>query len=462
MTLFQAESLLDRGSTAVPQALQTQNLYGKFDLQHQPRSPYPVGQAILAVPYVWFVREVLVPLTNSAHDRTAVFYLESFGAALSSAMCAAAALSFFFLIVRRLGVATRDALLVSGCVAVGTFLFPYSGYFFSEPLSALLLLIASYVLFGRDAAVSSERALLSGLILGVAVWVRPTMVLAAGVFALAILARNKPGRWKSAVLSLLIPALSGLAYLAWNKHLFGNAFDFGYPDFAELGKHLNTFQTPFYVGLTGLLFSPGKSVFLYCPLLVLAFYGLRRLWTIDPGLALLCGGLPLLYLLFYMRYTQWEGGYCPGPRYLLPSIIVCCLALAPLMQSGSSALRKAIFVLAIIGFGVQVIAYSTSFLEDEVGGQRYYDQHFDYRMSYDPMVSQTKHLLTYLGGKPAPLGLGFDRWFVFLHKLGIQAGTLVAIAIVPLGLAIWSFWMLRRVWIESAEKESAILGVSRS
>jgi hypothetical protein len=318
------------------------------------------------------------------------------------------------------------------------------------------------VLFGRDAAVSSESALLSGLILGFAVWVRPTMVLAAGVFALAILARNKPGRWKSAVLSLLIPALSGLAYLAWNKHLFGNAFDFGYPDFAELGKHLNTFQTPFYVGLTGLLVSPGKSVFLYCPLLVLALYGLRRLWTIDRGLALLCGGLPLLYLLFYMRYTQWEGGYCPGPRYLLPSVIVGCLALAPLMQSGSSALRKAIFLLAIIGFGVQVVAYSTSFLEDEVGGQRYYDQHFDYRMSYDPMVSQTKRLFAYLGGKPAPLGLGFDRWFVFLHKLGIRTGTLIAIAIVPLGLAIWSFWMLRRSWIESTEKHSAILGLCGS
>ena len=451
MTLFQAESLLDRGSTAVPQALQTQNLYGKFDLQHQPRSPYPAGQATLAVPYLWLVREVLVPLAGVARDRTAVFYLESFGATLSSATFAAAAMSLFFLIVRRLGLARCDALLLTLCVSLGTLIFPYSGYFFSEPLSTLLFLAAAYVLFGRETAVSSKPALLCGLLLGFAVWVRPTMVLAAGVFTLAILIRDKREGWKTAALALVIPAISGFGYLAWNKYLFGNAFDFGYPEMAELGKHLNTFQTPFYVGLTGLLFSPGKSVFLYCPLLVLAIYGLRRLWNIDRGLAVLCAGLPLLYLLFYMRYTQWEGGYSTGPRYLLPSIIVCCMALAPLMQSGSGALRKGIVALAIIGFGVQIVAYSTSFLEDEVGGHRYYDERFDYRMSYNPMVSQTERLFAYFGGKPAPLGLGFDRWFVFLHKLAIQTGILVAIAIVPLGLAIWSFWMLRQVWEESAD-----------
>ena len=451
MTLFQSESLLDRGSTAVPQALQAQNLYGKFDLQHRPRSPYPAGQALLATPFVWFAREVLLRLPSVPQDRTAAFYLESFGATLSSATFAAAAMSIFFLFVRRLGLGNRDALFLSACVAFGTLLFPYSGYFFSEPLSTLLLLAAAYVLFDGEGSVSGIRVLLCGLLLGFAVWVRPTLVLASGVFALAILVREGRNGLKNALLVLLIPAVSGLGYLSWNKHLFGNAFDFGYPQIAELGKHLNTFQTPFHIGLAGLLFSPGKSVFLYFPLLILAICGISRLWRIDRGLAFVCAALPVVYLLFYMQYTQWEGGYCTGPRYMLPSTIVCCLALAPLLRSNSRAFRKSILALALIGFAVQIISYSTSFLEDEVGGHRYYDQNFDYRMTYNPMVSQTQRLFTYLSGKPAPLGLGFDRWFVFLHKLGIGTGTLVAIAIVPLGLAIWSFWMLTQVWIRSGE-----------
>lgn len=460
MTLFQAESLIERGSTAVPQALQTGNFYGKYDLQHQPRSPYPAGQAILAVPYVWFARDVIGRLPGVVLDRTTLFYLEGFGATLSSATFAAGAISVFFLLLRRVDVNVRDSIILTALVAFGTFLFPYSGYFFSEPLSTLLFLLAAYTLFAVDAAVTYSRGILAGIILGFSVWVRPTMVLAAGMFALALYAREQSKRWNLAACVLLLPAISAIGSLGWNKHLFGRALEFGYPETAELGKHLNSFQTPFYVGLTGLLLSPGKSVFLYCPLLVVAIYGLRKLWHVDRGIAMLSAGLPLLHLVFYMTYTQWEGGYCPGPRYLLPSAIVCCLGLAPIMQSGSKALRRTVFTLAIIGFAVQLITYSTSFLEDQVNGRGYYDAHFDYRLSYAPLVTQTERLLAYAGGRPAPLGLGFDRWFVFLSKLGISSGTLVLIAIPPLVLAIWSFWVLRRAWID-ADQTSSEAGILR-
>jgi hypothetical protein len=467
MTLFQAESLIENGTTAVPQSLQAQNFYGKYDLHHQPRSPYPAGQAILAVAFVWFAGSVVSHLPGVAQDRTTQFYLEGFAATLSSAMFAALGMGVFFLLLRRLQLTLRDAIAVTACVAFATLLFPYSGYFFSEPLTTLLLLCTAYTLFGSDAPLSRRRAISAGVLLAFAVWVRPTMVLAAGVFTLAIAIREKVSKWRSVVLALAIPGISAIGYLAWNKHLFGRAFEFGYPDTAELGKHLNTFTTPFHVGLFGLLFSPGKSIFLYFPPVVLAVWGLRRLWKFDRGLAILCGVLPLVYLLFYARYTQWEGGYCVGPRYMLPSLIVCCVALAPVMQCASRRLRNAVFALALLGFVVQIVSYSTSFLEDQVGGAQYYDTRFDYRLSYNPMLSQTQRLWHYLHGAPAPLGLGFDRWPVFLSKLGIKTGTLLVIAIPPLVLAIWSFWALRRSWInaeliDAEEPSMASAGVDAS
>ena len=444
MTLFQTESLIERRSTAVPQSLGTQNFYGKFDVQGQPRSPYPAGQAILAVPYVWFGRNVLARLPGIPAGATAAFYLDGFAATLSSATCAAAAMSVFFLLLRRLTLRTRDSLILTACVAFGTLLFPYSGYFFSEPLAALLLIGATYVLFGREAAPTRTQAVTAGIFLGLAGWVRPTLFLALLVFLLAIILRGGARCWKFAALTAIFPAASALAYLTWNQHLFGRVLDFGYPETAEFGKHLNTFQTPFYVGLAGFLVSPGKSIFLYSPLLVAAIFGMRSLWRRDRGLATLCAGLPLLYLLFYMRYTQWEGGYCNGPRYLLPSIVVSCLALGPLMQSRTT--RHVIAVLAVLGFLVQAVTYSTSFLEDQVGGGGYYDARFNYRLAYDPIITQAQRSLAYVSGKAAPLGLGFDRWFIFLQKLGISAGTLVVIAVLPLTLALWSFSALWRVW----------------
>jgi len=453
MTLFQAESLIERGSTAVPQSLGTQNFYGKFDLRGQPRSPYPAGQAMLAVPFVWLGRCAFARLPGVPQDTTTSFYLEGFAATLSSATFAAAAMAVFFLLLRRLELSTQDSLLLTSCVAFGTLLFPYSGYFFSEPLSALLLLSATYVLFGGESEATRTQAITAGIVLGFAGWVRPTMFLAVAIFALAVMVRGGAHRWKVAAVTAGLPAISAFGYLAWNKHLFGRALEFGYPETAEFGKHLNTFQTPFYVGLTGFLASPGKSIFLYSPLLVLAIFGIRSLWRRDHGLATVCAGLPALYLLFYMRYTQWEGGYCNGPRYLLPSVIVCCLALAPLIQlktqSKARPMRRFIVILAVLGFAVQVVTYSTSFLEDQVGGGGYYDARFNYRLSYNPIVTQTQRFIAYWSGKPAALGLGLDRWFLFLHKLGIDAGTLVVIAILPLTLAIWSFWILRRIWYAS-------------
>jgi len=456
MTLFEAESLLVRGSTAVPQALETQNFYGKFDLHGQPRAPYPAGQALLAVPYLWLGRETLLRLPGLPKDTIVSLYLEAFAATLSSAVFAAGAMAFFFLLLRRMALNLRDSLLLTVCVAFGTLLLPYSGYFFSEPLSALLLTSAAYFLSDLKTVSTRTQAALVGIILGFAGWVRPTMFLAVAVFLLAIVVRGAAHRWKLAAMTALPAAVSGLSYLAWNKYLFGRAFEFGYPEMAEFGKHLNTFQTPFYVGLAGFLLSPGKSAFLYSPLLVLAILGIPSLWKQDRGLATLCVGLPITYLLFYMRYTQWEGGYCVGPRYLLPSIVVCCLAVAPLLQSQARGVRYAVGVLAVLGFLVQGITASTNFLEGQVvvqgqvGGGAYYDAHFNYRLSYDPIITQGRRLLDYALGKPAPLGLGFDRWFVFLHKLGINAGTLVVIAIVPLALAIWSFWALRRIWYAAA------------
>lgn len=454
MAIFQAESLIDRGSTAVPQSLQANDFYGTYDLKHQPRSPYPPGQAILAVPYEWFARKVIARLPGVAHDRTTVFYVEGFGATLSSATFAAAAMGVFFLFLRRLQLSPREALWLTIYVAFGTYLFPYSGYFFSEAISALLFLLAAFALFGSGHPLTPKRATVAGLILGFSLWVRPTMVLAAGIFGLATIIGDWRKRWKHAFLVLLFPGLSGLGYLVRNKLLFGRALEFGYPDVAELGKQLNTFHTPFYLGLTGFLLSPGKSVFLYCPLLILAIYGMGKLWKIERGLTTICCGLPLVYLLFYMRYTQWEGGFCPGPRYLLPSVIVCCLGLAPSVSTRSPRLKQTVLALACIGFAVQIITYSTSFFEDQAAGN-YYDGFFNYRMAYNPMVTQTERLVAYIGGKSAPLGMGFDRWFVFLSKLGVSRGTLAVIAIPPLILAIWSCLVLRRAWI-GADKVSSV------
>jgi hypothetical protein len=170
--------------------------------------------------------------------------------------------------------------------------------------------------------------------------------------------------------------------------------------------------------------------------------GVFRLARLDRGLAVLAGTAPLAYLIFYARYTQWEGGYSFGPRYLLPVIPLAALGLGPLLAYGGRVIRRLAYSLAVVGFLVQAIGMSTSFLEDQAKGG-YYDSQWNYRMSYSPLVSQSQRLFHYLASSaPAPIGLGFDRWFVFLAKGGVAHAAIAFVLLLEFTAALCSGWIL--------------------
>jgi hypothetical protein len=232
--------------------------------------------------------------------------------------------------------------------------------------------------------------------------------------------------------------------LAYNHAIYGSPFQFGYPTAAEGGRNLNSFHTPMWRGLFGYLLSPGKSVFLFAPPIVAALFGIRLVWIRNRGLCVLAAGSLPVYLLFFCKLTNWEGGYCFGPRYMVPAIALLCLALAPAIDGRAKRFRIATIALGAAGFAVQLIGMATSFLEDQATTGRYYDPNWSYRLSYS-WRGQFDLLMQYLNTtQPAPLGRGFDRWFVFLAKAGIPEGTILGIAAVMLaGLAL-SAMKLRR------------------
>jgi hypothetical protein len=66
------------------------------------------------------------------------------------------------------------------------------------------------------------------------------------------------------------------------------------------------------------------------------------------------------------------------------------------------------------------ISLATSFMEDQVPRGHYYDANWTYRLSYS--LSGQIHLLVEIPEqwRTGALGLGWDRWFVFLHKGGVS------------------------------------------
>jgi hypothetical protein len=275
--------------------------------------------------------------------------------------------------------------------------------------------------------------------------VRPTHVIAAPVFVLALWLRDRKKCLGAAVALAAVVGILGSAYLLRNQIYFGSPLDFGYPGTAEGGKRLNTFETPFATGLFGFLLSPGKSVFVFAPPMLLAIPGIWRLAKRDVGLAAVAGITPVVYLLFFARYTQWEGGYCVGPRYLVPAIALLCLGLGPLLSDAGPRTRKLAVILFAAGFLVQAISVSTSFVEDQALGT-YYDQQWNYRMNYASIVSQGRLLVHYLeSSAPVKIGLGFDRWFVFLAKAGVAPRLLAVGLFLELAGLTFFCWRLKKV-----------------
>lgn len=442
--LYTTESMVLRGSTAIPQAVQLHNFYGRLDLRGQPRAAYPPGQAVLCAPWYAFGYYVLARLPGvPRNDREFIVW---FSTCASNATFSALTVAFFFLLVTYLGIGWRTSLFATALLGLATPIFGYAAWFFSEPLSAAIFMGVALLLFGPRDQISLRGAALAGLLLGFAVWVRPRNVLAIPVFAVAVTVRQSKTGWRAAAALCGCAALLTAALLSRNAFLFGNAFDFGYPQLTDYGIHTPVeFDTPLWIGLYGFLLSPGKSVFLFAPPLLLAIAGLRHLWKLDRGLSTLAFIFPGANLLFFSAYSSWEGGYCAGPRYLVPSIALACLGLAPALAEAKPVVKRLGVLLLALGAAVQCITLATSFLEDQAPLRgRYFDAHWKYRLSYS-LSGQIQLFWKYLTqGQPHRLGVGWDRWFVFLHIAGVSGMTLAVIALTMIaGLTVSLICIIR-------------------
>ena len=446
LPVYQVESLAERGSTAVPQAVSENFFFGKLDVAGRPQAPYPPGAAALAVPWYLAGKHLLRRLPGV--EPRALTMVSDFAIVTSSATFVALAASLTFVLFVNLGLTQRQALLAALGLTAGTPLFAYSAWYFSEPLTVAALMIAAVAVFSRspDNDVPVARAAVAGAALGFLFWVRTANLLIVSVVLAAMLLG--PGNWRRRLPAMAVAAgivgLAGLGVLARNDAIYGNPFDLGYPPAVEGGRATMSFDTPIGVGLYAFFLSPGKSMLLFAPVLLLAPWGLVRAWRRSPALAVLMAAPLVALLAFYSRYTLFEGGYSFGPRYLIPGIWLLGLTLGFVVKEGSARLRRVALALVVAGAVVNVIGLATSPLEDMAGG-RYYDERLTYRLDYNPLQGQLGLLVKYATDpNPAPIGRGFDRWFVFLHKGGVSTAWLALVGSVVAAGCVAAGWQLKR------------------
>jgi len=354
-------------------------------------SKYGLGTSLAAVPLLAVAR--LSPVSLGTVQTT--WLLNAILTALTGVLV--------FLTVARLGYGEGIALATAILYGLGTTAAVYSQSFFSEPLSALSLLAVGYfVLRFRDGRRSMDVAL-AGVALGVALLARVSNVVVAPVFGLHLLALCWPdwpfqlrqwwaGIWRPALAFAIPLALGALTVAAYNVLRYGDPLQTGY-------HPLETFSTPFLTGLVGLLFSPGKSVFLYSPILLLVVAAFPTFFHRHRAEALLVGGVFVAHVLLYAPWFVWHGGHCWGPRFLVPALPFLVLALAPaLAWAARSPWRIALVgALALVSGAVQALGLAVSFdrfFETmDVFGFPLYDPRLFFDPAYSPLVWQARFVL---------------------------------------------------------------------
>lgn len=433
---FMAESLNERGTLAVPQLVAIRSFYGKLSLRGAPYAPYSPGQPMAAAMYL----RVLGPVFRAAAPRTtgesALLAHEAATGLLNTTLTALGAV-LFLCAVRALGISARRAIWTSALLILSTPLVVYSKYSFSEPfLSALVAgTVLGLILHDRGHPVGPWVA---GIAVAGAIAVKFAVGGLLGAAAgLALLSRPEGRRPAALVRFGLVPLCVLAAHFAWNATRFGSVWDLGYPEAAELGRRLNDFDTPFLTGLFGLLLSPGKGLLFFAPAVCASVFGWRALHRRSPSASTAAIGFFAGSLMLYAKYSAWEGGYCFGPRYLLPALPGLFLGLPFVLASRR---KRAVLLLCLLGTLMQGPGVATSFAEDQMAGGRYYDADYRYRLDYSPL-GQWALVARYAPGLASgtawnePLGFGLDFWFVFLVRAGFSR-TLVAAWFACAGLLL--------------------------
>jgi len=277
---------------------------------------------------------------------------------LGTLVCAAIPFSLFALLLlwraRREGASATVATVVAlGCV-FGTFAFNYGGAFFGHMLAATFL-VGGWAL----AVEKKERFVLAGFLGGCSVLTEyPLVLLQAAVVLMLVLGPQGMKRARSYVLGA---SPCAVLLLVWNLAVTGSAFDFPYshvPAAFQQMHHQFGFSRPDFTALWELCFGQFRGAFFYAPALLL-FLPLRAFDVSSKLRRNTVLAACLAYLLFVSSYFQWDGGWCTGPRHLLPAV-------ALLLYEGAGLLArqprfwKAFAGLSLFGLGVNLLAVATN------------------------------------------------------------------------------------------------------
>jgi hypothetical protein len=351
--LFDAtESMARRGNLRVNYEF---DAYPPLNLKHPlvPSLGSEPMQPILATPLFWG-GEVL-PDVGLVHT---VWLFNVLVTALTAGVLYAYGLA--------LGYRARVAALAALAFGVGTIAWPYSRTFFREPLFTLLTLLSVYFILQVRRRLEAGKLPVwfmaaFGLAFVASLFTKEAFFLAWPVIVVV----SMPVRWfrlprrRAAIVAITLAGVLVLLLVAINADTLLGLDSSRYAIARRIEEGRNNISEALE-GLKGYMVSPGRSIWVFSPVLLLGFVGIvqlirqrRRREVAVPAVMLV--SFVVGYAL--IRGPNWHGGTGWGARYLVPVTPFLALWLLPVFASVQAARRwwLAIAPVMLVSVGVQLL-----------------------------------------------------------------------------------------------------------
>ena len=322
-------------------------------------SSYPIGPAILAVPFT-LPQVIALDRAHPGWEETAPDWIGTLAKRSAAAIAALTAVALLAA-MRRLGLKPAAAWPAVIAAALGSNLWATASQSPWQHGPAALAMTLMVLLLADEAPTRRQHAL-AGLAAALLAWSRPIDLAFAVTTALWV-----AGRHPRRLAWFLAPAAAAaVALLAYNRAFLG-AFG-GYYSAWEAA----TFATPFLVGLGGTLFSPNRGLFIFSPWTLVAvayapfaLASLRRAALLPWLIASLA-----VHAVFVSTFTIWWAGHSFGPRFWTEAIpllaIIFGMALARARSFGRPAYAACLLLvgISVAVQGLGVAAYPSSWQVD--------------------------------------------------------------------------------------------------
>ncbi len=351
-----AQNLASEGRPIIrDKALKFLGVRGRYGLFY---AHYGALGSVLGVPLIW-----LGSLTPDPGGETRRFLFS-----LTSCFLGALTAAVLYMFHVELGVSKGVALAWTLVSSFATLLWPASTSSFDNVQHAFFALLAVFLGYRSATERSSRLAAWGGLSAGLLILYQEYFVILIPALALSTLAppagetggwnedagrdttepgerprRPKVGSIRNAVTKVrhflvsvdehaqsryvLFVGCAGIGLalaLGYNLLRFGSIFTLGNLQL-ERKAGFPLFGDPL-IGLPTLLVSPGKSIMIYSPPIILGFAGIRHLWRRKPYLGCSIVATSIILVLFLSNIAFLGGDWCWGPRYVVPLLPLWALA----------------------------------------------------------------------------------------------------------------------------------------